>query len=96
MVNPKSLLNLKKFKLGDPDNPGAGRPVDEFAKLVREKKGLPEELFKIIFAKAQGKGSDSLKAAEFMVERGWGKAPMQIESDTISEIMEDLRKRFTD
>jgi hypothetical protein len=31
-----------------------------------------------------------------MVERGWGKAPMQIESDTISEIMEDLRKRFTD
>lgn len=96
MVSKKSLANLRPQRAGYPSlNPG-GRPVDEFAKLVREKRGLPQELFEIVLAKAKSNGPDSLKAAEFMIERGWGKAPMQIESDSLAGFFDEFRERHKD
>ncbi len=63
-----------------------GRPEDKLGKLIREKKGLPNQLVNgvlKIFRSKKETATTKIKAAEYLSERGWGK-PFQVQDTNIN------------
>lgn len=104
-VHPNSLKNLKPSKIGEVRNPG-GKPKG-FDTLIRERTGGGLKLANMLCDIAEGgrldgepvKTSDRLRAAEILLERGWGKVKDQIElsgnaENPVALLVAAVRKEF--
>ena len=95
MNNPKATENLKSYKPGQSGNP-AGRPKmpdlsEAIAKILNEEKDGKTALDAILAALRAKAAKGDVRAAQELLDRGYGKSSQPIEhSGNISiEIMSD-------
>ena|SRR3990167_6418762 len=76
-------------------NPG-GRPKDEIGAYIRKQKGLPEKIVKYleeILKDEKATDQNRIRAAEVLMDRGWGKPTQQIESESLNDVVRTILVR---